>query len=410
MKRILLVSIIVLLAIGPYAQEKDTVQVEPQIKLELVWEKEFESPISDFTLNIAKDDKSYPNVVVLGSKVVILDDKGKKSIEIKGLEGGSDFFSISESGNHIIHSRWHHDKDGKEVEECIVHIYDLTGKLLWKTPNIAPARYPKLSPNGEYLVGTSWAEILLVKKDGTSKFINPRQNKRRMLMRIFFSISGNSEFWGISFGEPYADESVQVITYTPDGGEIWRKVTEPMGLAYELEISNNGEMLGVVSPEKGKNFFYLFNRKGNLLWRAGEISRTNHRIVFSPSDNYVLVADFGGDFKLFDTSSGKEIWHHHIAKGTEKIDVDQDPGIGFIPYMEITISDDENFVIVGGRNSKTNANCLLAFDRRRGIVNTFSIPSSNGGYLPKTKFAPAGDYLYVANGDKLLKYAVRRGK
>lgn len=399
----------VVVAIQVHGQEKNATQVEPGIKLELVWEKEFEEPITDFTLNIAKDGRSYANVVVLGSKVVILDDKGKKTSEIMGLERGFNFFSVSESGNHIIHSWWHHDKGGKEVEECIICIYDLTGKLLWKTSNIAPTRYPQLSANGEYLVGPSWAEILLVKKDGTFKYINPRQNKRRSLMRISFAISGTSDFWGISFGEPYADESVQVVTYDPNGAELFRKVTEPMGLAYELEISNNGEMIGIIVPEKGENFFYLLDKKGNPLWKARTLSSSTEQwIIFSPSDNYVLVTSLGGALKCFDASSGKEVWQHHVSK--KEISANQDPGIGFIPYMEITFSDDENFVIVGGRNRDTNANCLLVFERGRGFVNTFSLPSSNGGYLPKSKFTPVGDCLYVANGDKLLRFAMRRGK
>lgn len=413
---IAVMAVIALMAInlGLYAQEK--VQGKPlpvqqqtgEIRLELVWEKEFEEAVTDFALDVAKDGEIYPSIIVLGSKMLILDDKSKVSGDIKGLEGGFNFFSVSESGNHIIHSWWHHDKGGKEVEECIIYIYDLAGKLIWKTSNIAPTRYPKLAPNGEYLIGPSWAEILLVKKDGTLEFINPRQSKRRSLMRIFFAISGTSEFWGISYGEPYADESVQLVTYDHRGAELFRKVMEPMGLAYDLEISNNGEMIGIIAPEKGENFIYLFDKKGNSLWKVGGISRTNQWIVFSPSDNYVLVADFGGALKCFDTSSGKVIWHHHIPK--EEINITQDPGIGFSPHMEITFSPDENFVVIGGRNRKTEANCLLVVECKRGLVSTFSLPSSNRGFLPKTKFVSAGDYLYVTNDKKLLKFTLRRAK
>jgi len=227
MKKFILTAIIALMAInGLYAQ--DTAQAKPQVKLELMWEKEFEEVVTDFALKTTKGGKDYPSVIVLssqlGSKTVVLDSKGKKLSALKGLEEGFNFFGLSESGNHIIHSWWHHDKEGKEVEECIVYIYDLTGKLSWKTPNIAPTRYPLLAPSGEYLIGPSWAEVLLVKKDGTFKLINPRQNKRRALMRIFFAISGKSDYWGITFGESYADEGVQVVTYDPNGVELFRRV------------------------------------------------------------------------------------------------------------------------------------------------------------------------------------------
>ena len=414
MKKLLFIVIVALVAINIwlYAQEKDTVQAEPEIKLELVWEREFEEPVIDFTIGTTKDGEPYPDVVVLGSqlgsKALILDSKEKKLSDLKGLEEGFNFFGISESKNHIIHSWWRHDKEGKEVEECIVYIYDLQGKLLWKTPNIAPTRYPLLSPNGEYLIGPSWAEVLLVKKDGTIKLINPRQNKRRALMRIFFAVSGNSEFWAINFGEPYADESVQVVTYDPYGVELFRKAMEPMGLAYGIAISKNGEMIGVVSPNKKNNFFNLFDKKGNILWTAkGLSSMAEQWIVFSPLDNYVLVTSLGGNLKYFDVSTGQLNWEYSIPK--EEISVNQDPGIGFIPHMEIAFSSDENLVVVSGEYKKTNRNCLLVFEKGHGLVSTYSLSPSNRGFLPKTKFTLNGDF-YVSNGKKLLKFALRRSK
>jgi len=86
MKRLFLSAIIAFLAInlGLYAQEKDTVQVEPEVKLELVWEKEFESPVSDFSLT---EMNSIPvlKVVVTTDKVQILTGKNVKEIVTKSI-------------------------------------------------------------------------------------------------------------------------------------------------------------------------------------------------------------------------------------------------------------------------------------------------------------------------------------
>lgn len=130
-------------------------------------------------------------------------------------------------------------------------------------------------------------------------------------------------------------------------------------------------------------------------------------IVFSPSDNYVLTADFGGAFRCFDRSTGKLMWYYHISEN--EMSVDQDPGTGFIPFMEIAFSPDEKFVVVGGRNRKTNTDCFLVFQEDHGLVSSYSL-SSGGGFLPKTKFGPTSDYFYISNGKKLLKFALRRSK
>ncbi|MCK4255417.1 PQQ-binding-like beta-propeller repeat protein [candidate division WOR-3 bacterium] len=407
MKGLFIAIIIMLLVIGYLglnAQKEEMVQTEPEIKLELVWEKEFEEEITDFAINVAKDGETYPGVVTLISKALIFSETNEQIKEIKRSPNGSNFFTISESDNHIIHSWQYASEYAKELEECIVSIYDLSGELVWKTHNIAPTRFPKLSPNGKYLIGASYAEVLLVKKDGTFEFINPRKSKRRSLMRIFFTISGDSKFWAISFGEPYADESVQLVVYDPNGDEMFRKVMQPRALAYELEITNDGEKIGVIAPENGKNLFYLFDNNGNLLWKVGEVSRTDHQIVFSPSNNYVLIADAWGSFTCFETASGKEIWYHNISK--EEFIITQDPGIGFIPDMEITFSPDERLIAVGVRNRKTNTDCFILFKSNRGLANTFSLPPSNKGFIPKIKFASIHNHFYISSCKKILKFSL----
>lgn len=382
-------------------------QTKEKVSLELIWEKDFEEPVIDFSIGTTESGEYFPNVVVLSTKVLIFRDQNKKISELKGVDTGANFFSISESGNHIVHSWQYASEDAKELEECMVYVYDLAGKRIWNTPNIAPTRFPKLAPNGDYIIGPSWAEILLVTKEGVLKSINPRQDRKRSLMRIFFAISGDSQFWGINFGEPYADESVQLVVYDANANELFRKVMEPMALAYGLEISNNGEMIGAVAPEKGKNYFYLFDNKGNLLWKAGGISKATLLIVFSPADDYVLIASSGGVLKCFDTATGEAVWQQCISK--EEINVYQDPGIGFIPHMEVTFSPNGNLVVVGGRNRKTNAYCFSVFENG-SVVGTFYLPTSDGGFLPKANFATTGHYLYVTSGKKLLRFALRGAK
>ena len=388
--------------------EKKKEQSRSKVNLELIWEKEFQEAVIDFSIAMSKSGEYFPNVVVLTDKALVLDHRGEKISEIRGLDKGFNFFTISESGNHIIQSWQYRSQGAKELEQSIVYVYDLAGTLRWKTPNVVPMRFPELAPNGDYLIGPSWAEVLLVKKDGALRLINPRQDERRSLMRIFFAISGDSKFWAISFGEPYQDENVELVIYDPNGDELWRKVLEPMGLAYELEISHNGDMIATVAPGRATNFLCLFDRRGNLLWKAGEISGTNQRVVFSASDDYVFIADAWGAVKCFATSSGRLIWHDQISK--EEIVIFQDPGNRFVPHMEISFCPDGNSIIISGRNMKTNADCLLVFEGEGGLVRTFSLPSSTGRLLPKTKFVPTGEYIYAANGERLSKFALRRAK
>jgi len=68
MKNFILTAIIALVAIstGLYAQEKDTAQVEPRIKLELVWEKAIPEGIANAVFNKSRAGVLYPSIIVTG--------------------------------------------------------------------------------------------------------------------------------------------------------------------------------------------------------------------------------------------------------------------------------------------------------------------------------------------------------
>lgn len=281
----------ILAALMPSPGKED--QEEPMVALDLVSEKEFGETVMDFSLGISAAGESFPRVVVVSDKVLIFDDQTRKVTEITRHDEGHDFFALSESGNNIIQS-WQYAPEGaKELEECRIYVYDLSGRLLWTGGNIAPARFPLVAANGHYFVAASYSRLLWVSRDGSSSLINPFAfvEEEHQLGRVFLSISSDSKHWAVSCGEG----TVVVGVYDSSASGLWSELLERGGaaIAGPMAVSRGSEYIGAIYPEGGGAFvplyFHLFHKSQKLLWKKEIYYKGDYLVLFAPTNEYVFL-------------------------------------------------------------------------------------------------------------------------
>ncbi len=178
MRRFCLLTIVIafVASLGLYAQEKDTFQTEPKVKLELVWEKEFSEGIVDVALY---EDNLMPRVVITGTDprwgckaVYFFDRKGNVlySRRLKGVvfdksrkiidhwaEGGVAGAVISKNGRYvgILEPKKFTEKEAEPIGN--VEIIDSAGRTVNRLP--CDSWYYWVSPYGdEVIVTTTWVD------------------------------------------------------------------------------------------------------------------------------------------------------------------------------------------------------------------------------------------------------------
>jgi|GEM_PF-2111407 len=405
MKRILFLAIVAFLAgnLGLYGQEKDTAQIEPKVKLELVWEKEFGSPVVDFAIENDKQDESYVSVVIIGGEVLIINKKGTITKELSGIEKKlgkgevSNIFRLSESGTYII-QLWGYAYDG-ETKESRAYVYDLKGNLLWQTKNIAPFQFRYLAPNGEYFLGGSRSlTILWGDKKGNTKVIKRFDDSNADLTTGYTAFSGNSEYWATNYGLPWQGARLRV--FKSNGIEKWHTYPAYHRGAGEVAISTKGKYVGAIGYEHGISTctFFLFDISGQLLWEK-RVDGTNYRILFPISDDFVALINAIGHINLFETLSGNLITEIRIPYD---FSIYQDISAS-IPMIPVSISKDGKYIAIGARRIITNEDYLFIIIDKSSLTQ-IPLGSSKGGYLPLPKFSKSEHTLFVARSDILTKF------
>ncbi|MGQ9535484.1 MAG: hypothetical protein ACUVTF_09710 [bacterium] len=422
-KLFLLATIIAFLAMGLYGQEKETTQVEPKVhpvrdsvlkdktfsngvKLELVWEKEYEGPVFNFAISTDREGETYPNVVI-SFKAMIFNNKSMKMKEIKGVEQKYDngktgnIFRLSEYDNYII-NLWGYASEEK-VRESKAFIYDLSGKLLWKTENIAPNYFTHLAPNGEYFIGGTIENIIWGDKNGEIKTLINDPNE---IYNGYSAFTEDSRFWALSLGQ--IGKPVQLIVFDSKGNELWRKIIEHDGLAGQVAISRNGRFVSVIDPEGGRfspRFCFMFDINGNLLWKE-QVEPTDYRISFSPNEDYILLCNDRGHIYLFELTDGNLKWNYKIP---DSLYIYQDISTS-IPAIPFAISNDGEYIVMGAREKITNIDQILIFSRDSGFISKFALGRSGSEILPLPKFSKSSGTLFVARGKHISKFALRGEK
>ena len=383
------------------AQEGEE-QSKLKLTLELVSEESYDGPVGDLSIAMSTSGKSYPNVVIAGNKVFIYDEENRKVSELAGLDRGMSFFTISESGSHIIRSWQYASESAKELEQCIVSVYDLSGRLLWETPNIAPARFPLLAADGMYLIAPSYSQVLWARSGGSSGFLNPFGfvEGAQELRRVFLSISPDSKYWAVSCG----GGTVVLCTYDSSAKRLWSKLLEQGGaaIAGPVAVARNVEYIGVIYPEGGGAFvplyFHMLDKNGKLLWKKEIHYRGDYEVLFAPANQYVLVVS-GSRIYAIDTR-GAVKWEFPFPDDF----VPQYFWNRFEKPIAMDISHSGRHIALGMKSRRGSLGYVFLFDGNKGFLAKRQLDNTEKSPLPR--FAQNELTLFVGVGNKIQKYSV----
>jgi hypothetical protein len=225
MRRLFLSSIIAFLAISLRLYAQDTAQAEPKVKLELVWEKEFEAVVGEYILNVDEKGEPFLYVVSLFSdtlyQVNFAKDKESKIINLRLNEKGGGIL-YSKDKNYIVTYEVT-KRNQEEILEVSLALYNKNGILLWKNP-VWLGKPSKLLSNGTILCSENpygWGPFTLRNQNHIVARITPCN---AFMATGSFEASKNSYFVFNVKDLDHSDKTYgELVLYNQSGAEIWRK-------------------------------------------------------------------------------------------------------------------------------------------------------------------------------------------
>jgi len=262
MKKLILVTLIAVtvIAAGLHAQ-----QAQP--KLKLVWQKEYNAAIQNFTL---LEGKGSPTLGIMLTENEIQYSNGKSTNLKSGNEGY--FYSNikSKNGKYIgIHRELH--SDNGFIRDGLFSLYNSEGKIIteikYKEGRAEDHKRPGLLlNNGNYIISLN--------DQGCSHFAIIDKNTDKIIKEFrpiddFYS-SGHIDFAEkedlfviCTVGTEKVHEGL-VVLYDYSGNEIWRRSLGG-GWTGTVAISPFGNYVAALGNEV--TTLFTFNNKGDLLWK-----------------------------------------------------------------------------------------------------------------------------------------------
>jgi outer membrane protein assembly factor BamB len=383
-----------------YAQEKYTVQEEPKIKLELVWEKEYEAPILDFIYSEGKNGPAL-QVVITTDKVQFFSMKETKEIITKDIQLNRKerwFYGVScsRNGKYIGISKLNYGEYGYIQKGSEFQVYDNAGNLLATREATENSHPGTLLNNGAFLVTgvLEDARIFLEQLNGSRKLIF---NGNDMGPSTYIDISKNSDFFALNIS------GIGVILYSDKGEKFWQKKFD-WGDAANVKISDNGKYIIAVGILSGGGV-YLLSSDGDLLWKYPPNNYYNfylNCIDFSPDEKYFAANVTRDNIYLFESSTGKILWNCKLEKKDESR-----------KFFSIAVSKDAKFVSAadGGGTREFPAgdsSTVFLFDKEGHIVWRRDIMIQKE-QAPSIRFSDEGNYLFISISNTLYCYKIVGG-
>ena len=395
MKKILLSAIIAFLAIGLYAQ--DTAQVEPKVKLELVWKKEFEYPGADFIIDI--NEEGEPKIKVIAfikeqgkeSLIRFMDKKGKLLRETRG---NAEYYGsrvlISKDGEYIGISSVAKG-DPEFIYEVDFDVYDKDGNYVWgqKGMNVRPFRLLSDATILSY-EGFGWQKFTLHNKNGLIDSISPIQAEGTGACDISKNNYIVFNVHDVNRNEGY------VVLYNGIGKEIWHKKFDWRHTS-KVVISDYGEYIAAIGKSSEGRMLSIISHKGDLLWQFH--SGNCYYMDFSPESKYFVAGINLNEICLFESATGRILWKYKLSDKRS--------------FFSIAVSNNGEFVTAadgGGRRElpSGDTSTIYLFDKKGNIVwqKDLKIQKERA---PHVRFTDDGKYLIICNSNKLYCYKIAGG-
>ncbi len=409
MRNFILTTTIALMAInlGLYAQEKDTAQGESQIKLELVWEKEFTEPIVDYIAQLNKKDK-----VVL--RFISTAGRSKYTLYFNDTEGDClrkiDFASPpnrDSAGNWIWGVTTYILKSKNEqylgvvqgpnsdwIDKVSFVLYDINGVLRWKQQELNARPFWLLS-TGLYLSAEgymSWSPVTLRNKETIIDTLLIIPSKNEVMSTGAIDVSQNDY---IVFNVYDVDnKDAHVILYNSTGQEIWRKKFTNWTTASKVCISDNGRY--ICARGGFANTLFTFSNDGTLLWQKH--IGVGYLQTFSSDGRYIAAIGPLNRILYFDTENGDSLWSFVLSADRS--------------FFALAVSDRGNFIVAAdGEGKRENPvgtlSTLFLFDKKGNVIwrrEFTTLPYTT----PNVRFVDDG-HLLIHNGNKFYCYKIIGG-
>lgn len=400
MKKLFSVTIICFMAmvnIGLYAQEKDTTQTE--IKLELIWEKEFPEPVPEKVYGGITDvafDKNRrglfcPTVVVTGNhenarEIVYLDSMGNV-MKTKKLKEWTQV-RVSSNGKYI--AIMHPDKYDGEFYYGPVDIETIDGKFVKRLGGVYGDRW-WLSPKGnEIIMKEIWTDDDIYYFRGIPGKDTANLTKKEGDFTLFA-------------GKPAIKWTGTENKYLQIGNLIGNLPGSGLPNGHSIAISPDGNYIAIPKAiSKGKSYIYhlqLYTKYGILL-KEFDLNKKGWLLSsFSHDSKYLVVAVKNLVF-LIDVAKRKILWRYESD----------------VPYQVLNLGttldfpSEPPFYVAGVfcHYSKNPLEKIMIFSKEGNVLIDLSIGKTlNRLWRIAFKVNSNGDMLCYVDGHKIRVFKLR---
>ena len=361
--------------------DKDSVSVK------LVWEKEFNSPVKDFSFT---EEKGFPTLqtIIKTNEVIFGEGKGAKRINVSGF--------MSPNGEYIGVPRVSYGDKDNVLQGSKFYIYDKNGDLILerKVTGKTGQPIPYILNNGNPIFTLNpwgWSHLGILDKN-TGKIIKEVYPAKEFWSSGHLDMADRANLFVVCTvgGEKKPWKGI-VILYDSNGNEIWKRFLGP-GRTGHVSISPYGKYISAIGSNKWVSILTVFDKNGHELWKK-KIGAATDIIKFSPDDNILVTSSSWHGLKCFELSTGNMLWIYHTDKFTER----DERGNPKSSMSSLDISSDGSLV-----SSMDSKGKVYLFNRK-------------GNLLKEIKFGDAGDikfsikdrFLLISAGKKIYCYEIR---
>jgi len=297
---------------------------------EVVWEKEFDKPISKVVWAY-ENDTLYPKVLVIGkTEVRFLNSSGE--VEARLTFRPSKVY-ISPNGKYVgVETFVPREDEPMWPKESYFRLYNDKGELLWGIDRLLAGFDP--DEIYEVLISNKGVVVVLRPFYGGIDFYDIHGN-RKIVIPFEDDIGWNSGRW---YAGRWSDDGTMLIVgaekfkknrpcepwliaYDERGNELWRRPIEGRYIR-KIAVSPSGHYIiasiggGKVGEKVYPDWVYVVNHKNNVINKIQAPSRRFTRVVFSPDESRFAMFIPGNRLYMVESMTGEILWTMKINLGS----------------------------------------------------------------------------------------------
>lgn len=378
------------LSICLYAQENTEKQIDPEVELELIWEKQFEQSIAGYIVDLDSQDMlSLRYVYFIGggmAKVHFFDRNGEETniLSLELIKGGG--VLQSQDGEYVGFYEITKGKPGRG-ERVAFLLYTKDGLLLWEHRRIKGLPFSILN-TGALLCSENpygWDMFTLRGQNRILARINPGDVDEGTGA---FATSRNSNLVFNVLNK----EGGELVFYNAQGSELWRQRFNWLWTGC-VNISDYGKYIAAIG-QPSELRLHMFSSVGNMLW---ELQSKNCEFMdFSPDEEYLAAGIDLSNLHLFKSATGEIVWNYRLDDTRS--------------FFSLAVANEGEFVVAtAGRGRRElpagTQSTIFLFDKKGRVVWRKEMNTKNG-CAPAIRLTHNGKYLLICNSEELICYKI----